>query len=1192
MGDITVHSKQIVLAATAVLAILLSSGFASAQDEADNTIEPQPLTKALAEFAEQTGMQLVYPSELTAGVDSKGASTEGPPDEILDELLASTGLEYEYVNDRTIAIAAQAGVDRATVKGGASDQRGASDSKNSRPTPILMAQNQTSPTQATSNRSSEGGTSIVTGKVTDARTGANLKGAKITIEETGQWTSTNDLGEFRFANVPASSATLTVSFLGYAGQSAVVGVRGDSALQNFALRGGSEIEEIVVFGQRSARAQALNLERTAENTTTVVSADLLGNVAGTTLSDALRRAPGVSFQQDFGTGDGTNIIVRGLAPDLNTIKFNGIELPVSNGLDRSATLSNILADSIDQVKINKSLLPSQDSAGIGGVIEIETKAPLDRPRRFARFALEYGRTDRDFLDDRLVSALFSGVFGNDEQLGLSASIQYRDRQQTNFGYSSQFQFGEYLPLGPGGLPNLTSILQIDPREAFPFEAGASTVFPVNSVSGYGLVETIDINGTLTGQWRLDDHTELKLDISKLKNESDRFLRNTAFGAPIGYSLRPVEALGGEMRQALGTLGSYFATQDYRLFGGVEDETDTYSFRGNSVKDKWTLKYTAAYTEGSLFRPGGVNSATLSFNDPTLILDNLLLPDAIDPIENRILSAFGPRRGNEFILPLLSEVGWNAFNDPANYDFSFAPGESDASGTNDRSIIELSTRYDFDRPHLKYVEIGAQWERSDAAFLRPLESTSYFPLSASSLADLGFSFEGTNLETIGRPNEGFAVLSISSARDLVDEIVNRTTGTNPTIGSSVFEFDSRFNDQFLRETELATYIQARVDVGRLEMIGGVRVSDLEVEANVLRQPNIFLPDFSQPLDAIERLTGIETVRSEDAVVLPRLLANYRFDDQLIVRGGYFRSVARPAINQLVAGNFLDLILAPFFGPAGDQPLLFVNQGNPGLEPAFTDNFELGLEFYDDQIGVYKVAVFYKEIDNLLETNALTNVSSLEGITLPDDPIFENLPDNLFVAGIRPANSEFDADIWGFELVVEKQLTSLPGAWGGLGVFANYAYTDSAKVQPYTWSKPVFDDANSLVDFEEETVNFANTRFSEQPKKSGTAGITYSMFAIDAILSYTYQDARQSFFQPNSLSTYYDSVDSLDFRGEYSIETDSLGNYRIFVEGTNLLQGSDEPQNSIGIGEYAGLASAISSSTYRGGRSFRVGVIGSF
>lgn len=50
------------------------------------------------------------------------------------------------------------------------------------------------------------------------------------------------------------------------------------------------------------------------------------------------------------------------------------------------SLGNIQTESIEKVTISKTLLPNQDSAGSGGLVEIETKSPLDRKRRFASVA--------------------------------------------------------------------------------------------------------------------------------------------------------------------------------------------------------------------------------------------------------------------------------------------------------------------------------------------------------------------------------------------------------------------------------------------------------------------------------------------------------------------------------------------------------------------------------------------------------------------------------------------------------------------------------------------------------------------------------------------------------------------------------------------------------------------------------------
>jgi outer membrane receptor protein involved in Fe transport len=67
-------------------------------------IAPQPLNQALAAFGEQTGLQLFYVSAIAKTRSSKGARAGLAPAEALGALLESTGLEFEFVNDRAVRI--------------------------------------------------------------------------------------------------------------------------------------------------------------------------------------------------------------------------------------------------------------------------------------------------------------------------------------------------------------------------------------------------------------------------------------------------------------------------------------------------------------------------------------------------------------------------------------------------------------------------------------------------------------------------------------------------------------------------------------------------------------------------------------------------------------------------------------------------------------------------------------------------------------------------------------------------------------------------------------------------------------------------------------------------------------------------------------------------------------------------------
>jgi iron complex outermembrane recepter protein len=67
-------------------------------------IAPQALPSALAAFADHTGLQVLYVSTIVEGKNSKGAHGEGPPAEILTQLLEGTGLRFSFLNERTVQI--------------------------------------------------------------------------------------------------------------------------------------------------------------------------------------------------------------------------------------------------------------------------------------------------------------------------------------------------------------------------------------------------------------------------------------------------------------------------------------------------------------------------------------------------------------------------------------------------------------------------------------------------------------------------------------------------------------------------------------------------------------------------------------------------------------------------------------------------------------------------------------------------------------------------------------------------------------------------------------------------------------------------------------------------------------------------------------------------------------------------------
>src|ERR1700735_1792387 len=68
------------------------------------SIPAEPLANALNDLAQQSGLQVMFASELVARLKSPEVKGGLPAPEALRRLLTNTGLRYEFVNPHTITI--------------------------------------------------------------------------------------------------------------------------------------------------------------------------------------------------------------------------------------------------------------------------------------------------------------------------------------------------------------------------------------------------------------------------------------------------------------------------------------------------------------------------------------------------------------------------------------------------------------------------------------------------------------------------------------------------------------------------------------------------------------------------------------------------------------------------------------------------------------------------------------------------------------------------------------------------------------------------------------------------------------------------------------------------------------------------------------------------------------------------------
>jgi TonB-dependent receptor len=1151
------HILTLALMTASPLSLVVGATPVAAQERAYN-IKAQPLATAVLEYGRQAGIVVVAPMELVKGKRAPAVQGNMTSAEALEKLLVGSGLRAARGANGGMALvrASAAGNASGAASGGAQQAQG----------------------QAT-----------LVGSVRDHKTGAALKGARVEVVETGASTSTGDLGDFRFTRLPAGDVSLRVSYLGFPAQTEIVSVVGGLPNRTEIYLGSGATSEIVVIGQVSARAQALNQERTAENSTTVISGDLLGNFNGTTISDSLRRAPGIAFVQDPNSGDGTNIIVRGLSPDYNQIKLNGLALPDGSGIGRAPSLNNILSDSVAEIKISKTLLASQDSYGTGGLVEIETKSPLDRPKRYFNLSAEGTKYGKGFGNEYLASGTASMRFGAEGNFGVSASVQYRKQDISLFRYSAQGVVGPYLPLLDNGLP--ASPQTLDPRMPFPFYEGADYLIRQATVNADNAdIATRTIN--LSAEWQVSPATNLRIDYVQSRRNDDRFSRRYDIGAFFeSYDLAPVASLGGEPRYVFTNSRQRFLARSTTNVETLVDTTDSINFRGESAIGALSLKYSAGHTEGRLKTPFSGNLSLTSREIP--ITSETVAPEAINPLTGTVVTIFGPRVGRGLPAPLLTPLGFERLR---NESLSIIDGFYSRTGDSGRSSNwhgEFSGKYEFGSGLLKYLEGGVSYTRSSFKTLSGTE-LNFSPVLDENfqhvpLGELGIEFDDLPFST-GAGDALYRLVSRSSFEQLRGRL-SEFAASGLLIQNGPYNVPDYLNGAGTREEALAGYLQARIDIGKVEVIAGVRLDRNRVQAKYTSSDFIYDENFN--VDEAFALSRLQVFSDSDTLTstLPRLLINYRPQENIVIRGGYYSTVARPQIQQLNSAKSLTYYAARFFGPTGSQPLLSITAGNPALKPAWSHNFDLSGEWYDGKVGVIKLSAFYKRINKLLETNQVLGSEALGDYELPDHPVLNDLPDDVFVQLFYPVNSAKPATVWGVEASVERQLTFLPGVLSGLGIYANYVYSRSSKTLTKNFNEPLFDGSGNVVDFQQISYQL-KVPFNASPRHSGTAGLTYTRPGFDASLYYSMQ-ARGSSNQgaDYGLDRYTEAASSLDLRAVYQFKLAGR-DIRMSFEGRDLLRGKSDPIAEESLGGSNGIPKYYTSGSFLGGRKFTLGLSATF
>jgi TonB-dependent receptor len=215
---------------------------------------------------------------------------------------------------------------------------------------------------------------------------------------------------------------------------------------------------------------------------------------------------------------------------------------------------------------------------------------------------------------------------------------------------------------------------------------------------------------------------------------------------------------------------------------------------------------------------------------------------------------------------------------------------------------------------------------------------------------------------------------------------------------------------LIEKVSAGYIMNTIDFNKIRLVAGVRFEGTNL-------------DTAAPIfDADGNFVGMDKRNGSYVKVLPSASVRYAFRSDTNLRLVYSRGLSRPDPQDIAqALNFDDTA----------NPVL-VSLGNPNLKPEMADNVDLLLEHYFSHFGMITAGYFYKNLTDPIVSHQFDVSSGSFGSATCTASVACRVT--------QPLNAG-SAWLNGFEIAYLQHLTFLPGAFGGLGISANYGYTAS-------------------------------------------------------------------------------------------------------------------------------------------------------
>lgn len=279
-------------------------------------------------------------------------------------------------------------------------------------------------------------TGSLRGVVKDKTTKEPLLGANIVIIGTTLGAATDFDGNFSIKSIPVGTQTVEVSYIGYNPLSTTVEITANRTLEiDFELEYKViEGEAIIVSAQAKGQLQAINKQLSSTGITNIVSAERIQEIPDANAAESVGRLPGVSLKRS--SGEGNEVVIRGIQPRLNLITINNIRMPSTNESNTAVGLAGISQYMLDGIEVRKTLRAEDDADVVGGIVDLKLATAKEGFHADVIMEGMYNGLSEELNSYRSSINLSNRFFDN--KLGVIAQVNLEEADRTNHALSASY----------------------------------------------------------------------------------------------------------------------------------------------------------------------------------------------------------------------------------------------------------------------------------------------------------------------------------------------------------------------------------------------------------------------------------------------------------------------------------------------------------------------------------------------------------------------------------------------------------------------------------------------------------------------------------------------------------------------------------------------------------------------------------